>query len=517
MVDVILGAAHMFLPEYEWGQSRKSYFKLDNQLTFASSLTAMKLAAARFCVCSHLIKRTLSSAPPSQGRRSIRFARKLLFALDHSNDGYKRRPTEAQPPIHSISQQVLALDYRRRKTIVRQRYSIMINQRLIVVDESEGVPENPGRIIRKFPFRIGRRSERGETLGHDVLAQENDIVLHDLCRPFELSRSHLEIGFWNARPYVRDLGSVKGSIVNDQAVGGRRDGGTVFLEQADSTVILGSDNSPWRFRIVQPQDRRHFRMVIAEDDRVTRRILTDMFDADYDILTAENGVQALQLCVREAPDIAILDWQMPELEGVDVCRMLKSNLATANLPVIMLTSRDQADDTVSGIQAGADDYITKPINPRELKARIAGVLTRSRRARNLDWLTALPSEAAFYDEVDAALAGAGSTMFGFVIVTVHGLGQLQEQGGRQGVETFIRELAEHVWRESLRHGQTVVGQLRLGRWTVLTPKSELRALKKELSDAMTAATIGIPVTATVENIAAQHAKNCLQLVENAGL
>jgi len=114
------------------------------------------------------------------------------------------------------------------------------------------------------------------------------------------------------------------------------------------------------------------RILIAEDDVTSRWLLERVLKRwNHEIISAETGVQALELLRQEgSPQIAILDWLMPEKTGVEVCRELRGMPAGQNKYIILLTAKGEKEDVVSGLESGADDYITKPFNQEELRARI---------------------------------------------------------------------------------------------------------------------------------------------------
>jgi CheY-like chemotaxis protein len=114
-------------------------------------------------------------------------------------------------------------------------------------------------------------------------------------------------------------------------------------------------------------------VVIAEDDRVTGEILVRTLRRwDYAATLVSDGAQAWE-CLRGAtgPTLAILDWMMPELDGPDVCRRVRKELPDANMYLLLVTAREGRSDVVAGLDAGADDYVIKPFDPEELRARVA--------------------------------------------------------------------------------------------------------------------------------------------------
>ena len=123
------------------------------------------------------------------------------------------------------------------------------------------------------------------------------------------------------------------------------------------------------------------RMLLVEDDRVLADLLVWHFEREnFAIRWTADGEEALLLAEEEVPDIVLLDWMVEGVSGIEVCRRLRRNAATANVPIIMLTARGEESDRVRGLETGADDYLTKPFSPRELMARVAAVLRRVRPA-----------------------------------------------------------------------------------------------------------------------------------------
>lgn len=122
-------------------------------------------------------------------------------------------------------------------------------------------------------------------------------------------------------------------------------------------------------------------MLLVEDDRSLADLLLWHFNRErFEVRTAVDGEEALLLAQENPPDIVILDWMIEGVSGIEVCRRLRRNPATANVPIIMLTARGEESDRVRGLETGADDYMTKPFSPRELIARVGAVLRRVRPA-----------------------------------------------------------------------------------------------------------------------------------------
>jgi pilus assembly protein CpaE len=124
------------------------------------------------------------------------------------------------------------------------------------------------------------------------------------------------------------------------------------------------------------------KILLVDDDLDTLRLVGLMLQRQgYDVRAANNGVQALTMAQTELPDLILLDIMMPEMDGYEVARRLRAEPATTDVPIIMFTAKSQVDDKVMGFEAGADDYLTKPTQPRELFAHMRAVLSRTGKAR----------------------------------------------------------------------------------------------------------------------------------------
>jgi len=120
------------------------------------------------------------------------------------------------------------------------------------------------------------------------------------------------------------------------------------------------------------------KILIVEDEAPIREMIAfHLARAGFETLEAGDCRQARQLLADERPDLALVDWMLPDMSGLELTRMLKRDHANEDLAVIMLTARGEEHDKVSGLEGGADDYVTKPFSPRELIARIQAVLRRA--------------------------------------------------------------------------------------------------------------------------------------------
>ena len=122
-------------------------------------------------------------------------------------------------------------------------------------------------------------------------------------------------------------------------------------------------------------------VLIVEDEPAQREVLAYNLGAEgFRVVLAGDGEEALLLVQEEVPDIIVLDWMMPRLSGIEVCRRLKTRPQTRNIPIIMLSARSEEVDKVRGLETGADDYVIKPYSVKELMARVRSQLRRVRPA-----------------------------------------------------------------------------------------------------------------------------------------
>lgn len=184
------------------------------------------------------------------------------------------------------------------------------------------------------------------------------------------------------------------------------------------------------------------KILIVDDDLDTLRLVGLMLQKQgFQIVAASTGAQGLELALSELPDLIILDVMMPGMDGYQVARRLRSNEKTLDIPILMFTAKSQLDDKVSGFEAGADDYLTKPTHPTELQAHVKALLARSTKVK----VTTNPSSKPLED-------------------TAHTIGIIAARGGL-GVTTVAVNLAGSLWQRSennvimveFRPGQATLG------------------------------------------------------------
>ncbi|MGA0394544.1 MAG: response regulator, partial [Rhodospirillales bacterium] len=119
-------------------------------------------------------------------------------------------------------------------------------------------------------------------------------------------------------------------------------------------------------------------LIVEDDPALVELVKYNLEKEGYATAVATDGESVLTLVEEEDPVMIVLDWMLPKLSGIEVCRRLRQRPSTTTLPIIMLTARGEEDDRIKGLESGADDYIVKPFSPSELTARVRAVLRRSR-------------------------------------------------------------------------------------------------------------------------------------------
>jgi two-component system cell cycle response regulator len=203
------------------------------------------------------------------------------------------------------------------------------------------------------------------------------------------------------------------------------------------------------------------RVLVAEDDAVIRRLLESFLTRwGYDVISAVDGGRAWEILQAEgAPRIAVLDWMMPMMDGVDICRAVRGREAAGYTYILLLTSRDDHKDVLEGLDSGADDYLTKPFHPDELRARIrAGKRILDLQNRLLaarddlqfradhDALTELWNRGAILDRLDQELARAKreASSIGVLLLDLDHFKSINDRHGHLAGDQVLREVAQRM-------------------------------------------------------------------------
>lgn len=142
------------------------------------------------------------------------------------------------------------------------------------------------------------------------------------------------------------------------------------------------------------------RILVVEDDFDISNMLNIYFTGQgFDVQVAPRGTEALTLTRKQLPQLIVLDIMLPDIDGYEVCRRLRTTMRTRHIPIIFLTQRDERSDKIAGLELGADDYITKPFDIEELKLRVQNAISRSDREKLTDPRSGLPSGRMIEDQL----------------------------------------------------------------------------------------------------------------------
>lgn len=227
-------------------------------------------------------------------------------------------------------------------------------------------------------------------------------------------------------------------------------------------------------------DANRRRILLIDDDPLMRHIvMTALAKDDYDIAEASSGAEGLARARAERPDLILLDVMMPEMDGYEVCYRLRQSSLTANVPVIMLTALGEIGEKVRGMQMGADDYVTKPFDPRELRARVETHLRRSTRDLSASPLTNLPGNPVIEQIMRVRLASREPLAVLYIDLT-HFKAYNDEYGWLKGDE-IIKMLARVIVEVVLAVGgkDDFVGHIGGDDFVVITTPDHAEAIAQE--------------------------------------
>ena len=180
-------------------------------------------------------------------------------------------------------------------------------------------------------------------------------------------------------------------------------------------------------------------ILIVEDEVDLARMLGILFqDLGYEVLTTHYGEEVPGLCEETMPDLVILDIYLPDIDGYEVYRRLRSNPLTNHIPVIFLTVKTLQDDKLMGLGLGAVDYITKPFDNEELKLRVRNIMREIQRKRSTDEVTGLPSGRLIEDQLRLLLRCEN---WALMYIGISGFGPFKEAYGLEPVKMVLRTTA----------------------------------------------------------------------------
>jgi PleD family two-component response regulator len=178
------------------------------------------------------------------------------------------------------------------------------------------------------------------------------------------------------------------------------------------------------------------RILVVEDDLDIVHMLRIYFESQgFAVTAATKGQEALTVCHRQVPNVIILDINLPDIDGYEVCRTLRNSLRTSHIPIIFLTQKDQRSDRIAGLELGADDYVTKPFDIEELKLRVQNALRRASYENLTNPITGLPSGKLIEEHLRGLLQRA---RWGLLYVGISNLRGFSDSYGFVAADDLIR-------------------------------------------------------------------------------
>jgi diguanylate cyclase (GGDEF)-like protein len=225
------------------------------------------------------------------------------------------------------------------------------------------------------------------------------------------------------------------------------------------------------------------KILVVDDDPDIRDILKlTLSEENYDVIEAGDGEEALKIIGTKPLDLVLLDFRIPKVDGREVCRRIKKDLLLRHLPIIMVTGKGDISDKVGGIDAGADDYIVKPFEPKELLARIRMILRRTERDLEANPLTRLPGNVSILNELSRRLDS--KALFAVCYIDLDKFKSYNDKYGFEHGDEVIRELGRVLIRSTQQQGNNddFIGHIGGDDFVIVTTPEKTDLLCKTIID-----------------------------------
>ncbi len=223
------------------------------------------------------------------------------------------------------------------------------------------------------------------------------------------------------------------------------------------------------------------RIMIVEDDPDLSELLQNFFTVQgYEVFSAAWGEEGVRLTREYAPDLVMLDIRLPDIDGYEVCRRIRTNRRTQDIPVIFLTEKRDRVDKLTGLELGVVDYITKPFDIQELRLRVRNVLRRAEQAPLTNRVTNLPEGALVEEKINGMLLS--EQPWTLLAVEVRGLDGFRETYGFVNADDVLRAVTlmiNNALREAGGEGD-FVGHLQENDFVVLTDQAKAAAVQERI-------------------------------------
>jgi PleD family two-component response regulator len=218
------------------------------------------------------------------------------------------------------------------------------------------------------------------------------------------------------------------------------------------------------------------KILIVEDDLDLGEMLGAYFRVQgYQVRSADWGEDAVRLALEDVPDIVVLDIRLPDIDGFEVCRRLRQNRPTKDVPVIFLTEKRERDDKLSGLELGAVDYITKPFDIQELRLRVRNILRRFKQSTLVNPITGLPEGELVMERLEQMLQ---RPKWGLVMAGIRGLSKFRDQYGFVAADDVARAISLMLTNAMQESGaeDDFIGHIDLADFVIITAADNCRKL-----------------------------------------
>jgi diguanylate cyclase (GGDEF)-like protein len=239
---------------------------------------------------------------------------------------------------------------------------------------------------------------------------------------------------------------------------------------------------------LDPPERPDVILVVDDDEDIASFVEFNLKVHGFEVMVARDGQDALEVMEHRRPDLAVIDWMMPRMDGVELTRRLRADPLSSALPVIMLTAKGMTIDKVVGLTAGVDDYLVKPFDTAELIARVTSTLRRTKEFREVSPLTGLPGNARVRREIAERMRVGADYAVGYI--DIDRFKSVNDVYGFDRGDEFITALARSLHRAVATSGRPPVFLGHIGGDDfvfICTPDQVLPLTKRTVTDFETSA------------------------------